>query len=100
VTLRPFTWLFVFWVLQAVWHGFVLPGAHELYAASSALLVRAFDVVLGLAVWSWLLGWMLGSTARQAIGAFWIGLARGVGAIISGVWEIVYGLIRSALARR
>jgi hypothetical protein len=77
-----------------------MPESHHLYADLTVLAVRVLDTLFGLAVWSWLLGLLLGDKARQVIFAFWLSLARGIGNLLGAIARLSLSVIKRALSTR
>jgi RNA polymerase subunit RPABC4/transcription elongation factor Spt4 len=98
-SLRPLTWMGALCLASIAWHGFALPAWHNLYAMSIVFLVRAFDFFLWLAVWSWIVGLILGEQARRLLSTCWMGLIRIFLSVLSSIAKIAWSLIRQKLPK-
>lgn len=95
LNLRPLTWVLTMFGLWSLIGLCAAPLANALYVDGVRLVVRAFDAILGLAVWSWILGLLLGENVRKVILAFWMGLARGAGKVVEGLGRFLVGLLKA-----
>ena len=76
----------------AAWAALKVAGVplwHVLYANFMIVLVRVLDVILGLAVWSWLIGLVLGEHARKIIADLWRSVFNLIGRIASNLAAFV-----------
>lgn len=70
-----------------------------LFDAGMVALVRAVDILLALAAWSWLVGAFLGERARTIIAAAWIGAFRLVCGGVQSLGTVLCLLLKRLLTK-
>ena len=94
----------VSWCVLAstVWFAFSLAGpalGKLLYIDGTRIFARLLDVVIGLAVWSWLIGLVLGESTRRIMFSLWMGAANLLIRTLERVVQLILHLVTKNLIR-